>query len=215
MIEVEIKLPVYRRSITEKELSRIGFIPGDLIRESDIYFTSDFHDFMKQDEALRIRTSENLTKGTASCVLTFKGPKIDSVSMTRKELETGVENADICRDILLSLGYQTLAPVKKLRQYYHLDIQSGQEQNKNLRFHTCADQNDIHSSCIHACVDQVEHLGSFLELEILVEKEASRPYALKKIEAILDDLGYSMADTTRYSYLCMLQNKTRPSHYRQ
>ena len=70
MIEVEIKLPIYRRSITEKALMQMGFLPGDLVRESDIYFTSNFHDFMKKDEALRIRTSENLTTGSASSVLT-------------------------------------------------------------------------------------------------------------------------------------------------
>lgn len=184
MIEVEIKLPLHRKSATERDLISLGFLPGHLIRESDTYFTSDFHDFMERDEALRIRESENLTTRESSAVLTFKGPKLDSVSMTRKELETGVEDSTVCRDILLSLGYQMLAPVNKLRQYYS----KGQ---------------------IHACVDQVEGLGSFLELEILVpaeegKEDTAREKALLQIASVLEQLGYSMAETTRFSYLSML-----------
>lgn len=182
MIEVEVKLPIYRRSTTEKALREMGFSPLDLIRESDIYFTSDFHDFMVRDEALRIRSSENLTLGTCSYAITYKGPKMDSVSMTRKELETGIEDPEIGRNIFIALGYRELTPVNKLRQYYQLKE-------------------------IHACVDQVEKLGSFLELEILAENEEARPAALKKIETILDGLGYSLSETTRYSYLYMLQRK--------
>lgn len=182
MIEVEVKLPVFRRPVIEQGLRRLGFIPGHLIKESDTYFTSDFHDFMGTDEALRIRESENLSNTRAVSFLTYKGPKLDSVSNTRKELETEVADGGVCRNILLSLGYRELAPVRKLRQYYHLEN-------------------------ITACVDQVEGLGSFLELEMLVEQESERPDALKKIEAILHDLDCRMEDTTRYSYLFMLQKQ--------
>ena len=184
MIEVEIKLPIHRRSSIERGLTTLGFIPGDLIRESDSYFTIDSHDFMKTDEALRIRESENFTKACITTLLTYKGPKLDDVSMTRKELETEIGNADICCEILYSLGYHKLSPVVKLRQYYHQDN-------------------------VTACVDQVEKLGSFLELEIIVERESERENALKKIEAILNDLDCSMAETTCYYYLFMLQKENR------
>ncbi|MDO4975957.1 MAG: class IV adenylate cyclase [Eubacteriales bacterium] len=182
MIEVEVKLPLFRRSITERALAQCGFVAGDLIQESDIYYTSDFRDFMARDEALRIRQSDNLTKITSRSILTFKGPKMDQVSMTRKELETVVESPEECRAILVSLGYKPLFPVNKLRQYYHKDN-------------------------ITACVDQVSELGSFLELEILVEDESMREDALKKIEDILSDLDLSLKESTTRSYLCMLQRK--------
>ncbi len=196
MIEIEVKLPVYRRSEVERDLRRLGFVPGDLVRESDIYYTSDFHDFIKNDEALRIRTSDNLTRGSFSSFLTFKGPKIDDRSMTRKELETKIEDPDIGREILKSLNYRDVMPVIKLRQYYELTIPEGTD--------PCLPE----GYAVHACVDQVKNLGSFLELEILVNDEAYRPQGLKKIEAILHDLGYSMGDTTRYSYLWMLMSNT-------
>lgn len=182
MIEVEIKLPVHRRSTIEHGLVASGFTAGNLIRESDIYFTSPEHDFMHTDEALRIRTSENYSTASSSSFLTYKGPKLDTVSTTRKELETAIEDSEVCRNILRCLGYTELSPVNKLRQYYHKET-------------------------ITACVDQVEGLGSFLELEILVETEEQRPEALKKIETILHDLDYSLRETTRYSYLYMLRNQ--------
>ena len=88
MIEVEIKLPLFRRSVTERTLTAFGFKPGNLVKESDFYFTSDFHDFMKTDEALRIRTCDNFNTRETASFLTYKGAKLDTVSTTRKELET-------------------------------------------------------------------------------------------------------------------------------
>lgn len=185
MIEVEIKLPLFRRSITERALADYGFLAGHLVKESDLYFTSDFHDFMKTDEALRIRTCEDLTLRTSVSFLTYKGAKLDTVSSAREELETEIADADAGRQILTALGYRGLYPVKKLRQYYHKEN-------------------------VTACVDQVEGLGSFLELEILVETEAERPAALAHIEDILAALGSSLSETTRKSYLALLLAKAAP-----
>ena len=179
MIEVEIKLPLFRRSITERALTDCGFKAGNLVKESDFYFTSDFHDFMKTDEALRIRTCENFTTRETTSFLTYKGAKLDTVSTTRKEL------ADIAREILISLGYKKLYPVTKLRQYYH-------------------------KGRMTACVDQVESLGSFLELEILVDSPEQKESALQSIEALLLDMGSSLKETTRKSYLSMLLSKGSP-----
>ena len=52
MIEVEIKLPLFRRSVTERTLTEFGFKPGNLVKESDFYFTSDFHDFTQEKRLL-------------------------------------------------------------------------------------------------------------------------------------------------------------------
>lgn len=182
MIEVEIKLPVCSRQSTEQKLVGLGFEEGHLVKESDIYFTSDARDFKKTDEALRIRRCENLTTGESAAVLTYKGAKIDKISMTRKELETGIEDADVCREILSSIGFRPFFPVNKCRQYYHYDH-------------------------ITACLDVVDNLGDFLELEVLVEEEKEREEALQQIEEILEKMGRSMAETIRTSYLSMLQQK--------
>ena len=49
---------------------------------------------------------------------------------------------------------------------------------------------------------------TFLELEILVEREEERDAAVGRIEDILGHLGYRLSDTMRTSYLSMLQKNT-------
>lgn len=180
MIEVEIKLSIKDRSLTEAKLLEQGFRRGDLVKESDTYFNNPKRDIKKRGEAFRIRRTENKTAAEFSSVITFKGPKADNISMTRKELETGVEDPDICEEIFLSIGLEPMRPVVKLRQYYHRGRMT-------------------------ACLDRVERLGDFLELEILVDEEGGKEEALGEIESTLGKLGYRMADTTRTSYLTMLQ----------
>ena len=62
MIEVEIKLPLFRRSVTERTLTAFGFKPGNLVKESDFYFTSDFHDFMKTTKHFAYEHAITLTQ---------------------------------------------------------------------------------------------------------------------------------------------------------
>lgn len=102
--------------------------------------------------------------------------------MTRKELETEVKDAEICKNILESVGFCPVSPVEKVRQYFHKDE-------------------------VTACVDEVRNLGDYLELEIIVDNENEREVALGKLEVLLKKLGYSMKDTTRISYLSMLMGK--------
>ena len=54
-IEVEIKLKIRDKNRLIESLRDVGFQQGDLVSESDIYYTSRHHDFEKLDEALRIR----------------------------------------------------------------------------------------------------------------------------------------------------------------
>lgn len=186
MIEVEVKVAVKNRLQIENSLRELGFVKGDLLKETDYYFDSKFNKLRERDMALRIRSCENLTSNTAEHFMTFKGPKLDSISMTRKELEMKIESAETGIEILCSLGYEPVLPVRKLRQYLVMDE-------------------------ITACLDQVEGLGDFLELEIIVPQESEREAALNKIVALLHELGYAPDEIIRTSYLSMLQRKSEES----
>lgn len=179
-IEVEVKLPVADQKAIETRLLSLGFVQGDLVEESDFYFNGVFRDFKKTDEALRIRSCHSQTSGESFAVITYKGPKLDSISMTRKELETKIADPDIGRDILCALGFRPVHPVHKLRRYYRHDRMT-------------------------ACADRVEGLGDFLELEVIVTSEEERRIALEQIEMVLRKLGYDLSETTRISYLSMLE----------
>lgn len=182
-IEVEIKLKIRDKEKLTEDLKLAGFRPGDLVKEADIYYTSNHHDFAKLDEALRVRSIQNLTTGKKTSVITFKGAKIDSCSMTRKELETEVGDPEIAMEILESIGFSPVPAVEKERLHF---INQG----------------------ITACVDNVKNLGDYLELEKIVETEAEKTEALQELEEVLQRLGYSMEDTTRTSYLSMLMKKS-------
>ena len=178
-VEVEIKLKIHDRQALIRKLTALGFVPGRLLRERDVYFRAGHHDFAKRDEALRVRETEDLETGAKTAQLNFKGPKLDECSMTRQELETAIGSGETVRAILERIGFTPVVPVEKVRQYFH------REQ-------------------LTACVDQVTGLGDFLELEILTESEEGRSAALTEIETVLRQTGYSMADTTRVSYLSQL-----------
>ena len=83
--------------------------------------------------------------------------------------------------ILEELGFQAVHPkVSKTRQEYKKERMT-------------------------ACVDEVQDLGTFLELEMVISEEESREEALQEIDRVLQKLGYKQKDTTRTSYLSMLQ----------
>lgn len=189
MIEVEIKLPITKPAKIQQDLENLEFIREKEMKETDLYFNSAWHDLKQRDEALRIRTCENLLTGQSHTVITYKGPKLDKVSMTRKELETEVAEAAVCDGIFTALGFTERYPVIKQRRY----------------FTKKADQKSPWE--VTACVDCVEGLGDFLELEVLIPDEERRKAALSLLEEILQKLGYTMAETTRTSYLSMLQQQ--------
>lgn len=181
MTEVEIKLPVPDTEKIISGLLEMGFHPGMILSESDTYFDNDGEQIRKNGEALRIRQTRDSKTGETQNIITFKGQKMDEVSMTRQELETEIGDAETCLQILSTIGFTPVQPkVMKHRQTFH-----------------CGE--------ITACIDHVQGLGSFLELEILIEEDSCKDAALTKIKKILTRLGFQMGDTTRISYLGMLQ----------
>ena len=183
MTEVEIKLPIKNRQKIIADLTSLGFKMGSTISETDVYFDNNKEQIRKNSEALRIRLIQNLENGETRSVITFKGKKLDQVSMTRQELETGISDAETGMRILEAIGFSPVLPkVVKKRQSYHWKQMT-------------------------ACVDQVQNLGDFLELELVIGEDEKRDLALRKIEEILHKLGFQMSDTTRTSYLSMLQNR--------
>lgn len=183
MIEVEIKLPINNRKEIKEKLLSIGFVLESREKETDTYFDNLSGEIRTRGQALRVREYVDLITGTAKAQINFKDRKIDQVSMTRTELETEIGQASTIHQILNSIGFHEVCPVvSKIRTTYR-------------------------KASLSACLDQVENLGDFLELEILVYTDVQYENALHKIEEVLGMLGCSINDTTRTSYLSMLQNK--------
>lgn len=180
MIEVEVKVSIENTEIIQNLLLEAGLHKGKLVKESDYYFDNAENTIRKNDHALRIRCCEDYTAENSISYLTHKGPKMDQISMTRAEHEVEISDAVTTIQILNSLGYTKQYPVIKHRQYFHKDSMT-------------------------ICIDQVENLGNFLEVEMIVENASEKEKALEDILKFLEMLGYSKDMLLRKSYLVMLQ----------
>ena len=187
MIEIEVKLRIKDAAVLEKKLLEQGYKLIETLRETDTYFDGGINGIKKNGQALRVRRTVNCVTGKEQSAITFKGEKIDAVSMARLELETVVESGEAAERILCALGFYPVQPiVVKIRKI-------------------------LRNGDICACLDDVQGLGTFLELEIMAESEEARPAALESIEDILNSVGYAMDDTTRVSYLSQLQKQAGES----
>ena len=180
--EIEIKIPIEDPERIMRRLLIRGFQKYQKVIEEDMYYNSEYHDVRKHDEALRIRKTRDLLTGKTRAQINFKGKKMDQISMSRREYETGIEDPDCMEKILGAIGFTQVAGVKKTRNYLRREEMT-------------------------ACLDQVENLGDFLELEVIVRKENLREKCLVQMREILQELGLSMDNTVRTSYLSMLMDK--------
>lgn len=180
MIEVEIKIRVDLEDAGQRLINN-GFERDEHIRESDTYYDNAAGDIRNKDTALRLRTVEHPDSGSSGSYLTFKGNRFDNVSMTRPEYESFVEQPEEIRLILGSLGYEPVRPAVVKERIIYV------------------------KGNVSACLDRVEGLGDFLELEIISDAE-TKDAALVRLWEELEILGYDRNDTTVLSYLAMLQN---------
>jgi adenylate cyclase class 2 len=112
-------------------------------------------------------------------IFTYKGPKIDSQTKTREELSVELSDGDAMKEVLLKLGFSEVGVVKKMRKKY----QVGE---------------------FKVCLDEVEGLGSFVELEVEVTTDDQDKVARSRDDILrtLEEWGLSRIE--RKSYLELL-----------
>jgi len=181
--EVEMKFPVAEMAVLEAKLTGLGATIAGLQSEVDVYFAHPARDFAKTDEALRIRR-----KGIAN-FMTYKGPKIDAATKTRREIDLplppGEDAAQAWTVLLQALGFAAVGEVRKSRRKAQVDWQG-----RN----------------VEASLDQVERLGTFVELELVVESEDVE-VAKACIVSLAKNLG--LEGSERRSYLELLFEEGR------
>ncbi|MFM8476897.1 MAG: class IV adenylate cyclase, partial [Planctomycetaceae bacterium] len=183
MIEVELKFPLADRNTLLTALDRVH--PGlsfQQRQETDEYFQHPCRDFKVTDEALRIRLSGGVVE------LTWKGPKLDPRTKSRKELEltvnemaeTSDQRHNRLREILLALGFSSAGLVHKTR-------------------HTAKFL--FHQRLVQVSIDTVEDLGLFAELEIICDpsEQAGATELLLQLAEQLE-----LKHTERRSYIALL-----------
>ena len=178
MLEIEVK---YRNANPTELIARLHALGAAFLEtrtESDRYFRAPDRDFKQTDEAFRLRRI-----GTTSR-LTYKVPKTDAETKTRREIEVPLADGDDVAanavEMLLCLGYRPVAIVAKLRTAYRVS-RGGFE--------------------AEVCLDEVERVGTFAEVEIVAE-ESRFAEAKAAVLGLATELG--LHEVERRGYLQML-----------
>jgi adenylate cyclase class 2 len=188
MYEVELKYPVADLPALQQRLAVLAGRFYATVDQVDRYFNHPCRDFARTDEAVRLRHDGD---GVA---ITWKGPRIDATTKTRREIELPLavglsEGGDQARpahtiarwtELLEALGFRPVATVAKRRRTAHVPWQ-GME--------------------IDLALDSVAGVGEFLELELQAGEE-DVPRARECIESLARELGCGSPE--RRSYLELL-----------
>ncbi|MHC4406827.1 MAG: class IV adenylate cyclase [Planctomycetota bacterium] len=138
--EVEQKFPVADLAAMAGKLLELGATFSEPQEEVDRYYAHPARDFASTDEALRIRCV-----GPRSWI-TYKGPKIDATTKTRREIELPLSPpASGWEELLEALGFVPVAEVRKGRRKAIVPWQGRR---------------------VTATLDDVRHVGTFVELEL-------------------------------------------------
>lgn len=176
--EVEQKYPLEDVVGVRGQLEALGASFGAPQVQADRYFAHPARDFAETDEALRIRSV-----GDSNCV-TYKGPKIDQTTKTRREIELplpgGQERSQEYEELFNVLGFQSVTTVSKVRRTAEIQ----------WRDHP-----------LTIALDEVNGLGNYLELEIVTE-DIGLDAARNALAALAEQLQLSTIE--RRSYLELL-----------
>jgi adenylate cyclase, class 2 len=146
--------------------------------ESDLYFAHPARDFAQTDEALRLRQ-----KGDANFI-TYKGPKIDATTKTRREIElplaAGRESFQLWKSLLEAVGFRAVAEVHKSRRKATVPWQGRR---------------------VELSLDEVQDVGTYVEFELVVD-EADLDAARACIVSLAQ--SFHLVQGERRSYLELL-----------
>ncbi len=177
-LEVEQKFPLADVAAVERRLAELGAQASETLEQIDRYFNHPARDFAQTDEALRLRSSGD------KHFITYKGPKLDAATKTRRELELPLAGGSTAladfAELLTALGFRPVAEVHKVRRRFEIPWEG---------------------KTVEAVIDDVAEVGNFLELE-LSANETDVEAAKACIASLAARLG--LVKTERQSYLELL-----------
>jgi adenylate cyclase, class 2 len=173
--EVEVKFRVTDHADLERRLADRGVVPEGTVEHRDAYLAHPSRDFARTGEAFRIRGEGDLNR------ITYKGAKLGGPTKTREEIEVefaeGLEARQQLTRAFELLGFRVVAVVAKRRSECHLEYQGRP---------------------MVVALDLAEGLGSFAEVETLVEAEADLPEGQKAVLGLAGELGLSEVEPRSY-----------------
>jgi len=179
-----MKFPVTDAASIESRLLGLGAASRGTVSQLDRYFNHPCRDFALTDEAVRLRRVGERVE------LTYKGPRVDAVTKTRREHSLPLAAPDALggpratveawTEVLAAVGFRVVAEVAKERTVFSLERES---------------------LAVEIAVDSVAGLGPYVELEVLAE-ETGLDAARDALRGLARELG--LVASERRSYLELL-----------
>jgi adenylate cyclase, class 2 len=179
--EVERKYRIDDLSALIDRVGELGGKFGQAELQVDTYYSHPCRDFANTDEALRIRRVGD------KAFITYKGPKVDQHSKTRREIELelvgDVKGVLDHAALLEALGFRTVAKVTKKRRTAEITWQNHD---------------------VEVALDDVDQVGRFVELETTAD-DTGLDAARDCLATLADKLD--VQDSERRSYLELLLSR--------
>ncbi|MFO0908273.1 MAG: class IV adenylate cyclase [Isosphaeraceae bacterium] len=173
--EVEQKFRAASHDELAARLAALGHLAGAPEEQVDTYFNHPGRDFATTGEAFRIR------RHGARNAITYKGPRLAGPTKTRPEHEVMFAEGDAAcatlEVILASLGFRAVARIRKHRTPYHIE-HLGRP--------------------VEVVLDEVEELGSFVEVEALARDHADLGPAQAAVLDLAGRLGLTEIEPRSY-----------------
>lgn len=180
--EVEQKYVLSAEAPFRRQLAQEGFDSHRIEQHTDLYFRHPCRDFRQTDEAFRLRRIDQET-----CV-TYKGRRRrDTTVKSRPEIELSLVPSEYehWKSMLVHLGFQPLPEVRKTREVFT--------------------QRTPEYAGLVITLDNVEQIGKFVEIELVVESQIELGDAQARILCLAEQLG--LTEIQPLSYLAQLLKK--------
>jgi len=178
-LEIEIKYRVCDHGSTTAALGRLGFRSAGVVTEEDHYLNGADRNFAETGEAFRLRREGE------GYLLTYKGPRLPGVAKIRREIEVPVTrsagDAQRLMELLVALGFCPVAKVFKERAVFKGEWQGAD---------------------VTVCLDSIDSLGTFVELEQLAEEHQADSVSLR-LRDLAVALGLSEVESKSYLALVL------------
>lgn len=182
--EVEQKFRVEDLDAIATRLRQLDATIHEAVEQVDRYFAHPARDFAETDEALRIR------QVGAATFITYKGPKIDATTKTRREIELPLGDQQGCAanltELLTSLGFAVVAEVRKQRRVA---------------------ETLWRERTVEVALDNVDEVGRFVELELAADK-TTLDAARACLASLAAELGLRFSERRSYLELLRLARAT-------
>ena len=172
MREIEIKLKVNDSDAIEKQLKKQGCIFSKEIKQRDVVYSSK-NNSSEFDNAKEGHIAIRIRYEDDVAKLTLKQQR--SYEMDNIEYETEIKKPDEIHQMLSILGWKPEVEVKKTRKKGKLGE-------------------------YEVCLDRVEELGDYIELEKLIDDDASPDEARNELFQALKPFGLSEKDEENKGY---------------